>query len=166
MAMTCDFDGITEISEMLENLGEHAEAVAAQGLYDGAGVMADTIVREISSIRTVPFKYRVPEGSYRMPSPEEKSILLEAGAGIARFDKNGSEVSTSVGFSTAGYAEKPWPNAKDPLMPIAEMANAINSGTSFMQKQPFFRQGVSKASAPAAAAIVAGMESAIDKITK
>lgn len=167
MGMECSFDGTAEIGEMLENLGEKAEAVAAQGLYKGAGVMADTLAKEVSTIRTMPFQFRPNGKGLRMPSPEEKEILMQAGAGIARFDKNGSEVSTSVGFRRAGYAEAPWhSSAKRDMIPIAQLANSINSGTSFMHKQPFFRQAVSKASKPAEGAIVAEMESAIDKITK
>ena len=83
------------------------------------------------------------------------------------FKKNGVSVNTSVGFNNAGYAPAPWATKRhkgrttykwngekvasarsggkgEDVKPIPVIANAINSGTSFMQKQPFFRKGVSK----------------------
>jgi hypothetical protein len=46
------------------------------------------------------------------------------------------------------------------------VVNAINSGTSFMQKQPFVRKAVRAGSKKAEAAIVAAIEKRIDEITK
>ena len=113
------------------------------------------------SIRTAPFKYAKP-GETRLPSPEEKQILLENGSmGIAKFDKNGSEVNTSVGYARAGYAEL---NGKQ--VPIPKIANAINSGTSFLKKQPFFRRAVSSGSGKASEKIVQKIEKEIEEITK
>jgi hypothetical protein len=48
--------------------------------------------------------------------------------------------------------------------PISVIANAINSGTSFMQKQPFVRKGVSKGKKTAVAAMVAEAEKLFNAI--
>ena len=169
-------DGMAEISQLLSQMEEEAPAIAAQALYDGAAVMQKGLTEAALSIKTAPFKY-AKGGEKRLPSPEEKQIVLNAGVGIARFDKNGTEVDTSVGYNAAGYADVNWNhmsgsartnykkqsfrklehmNAPTLKMagvykrgtqnskPIGAIANAINSGTSFMQKQPFFRKGVSK----------------------
>ena len=48
--------------------------------------------------------------------------------------------------------------------PIGVIANAINSGTSFMKKQPFVRKGVSKGKKAAIAAIVATAEKLFNQI--
>lgn len=164
-------EGMDDLARMLDSLGNAAQGVAAAALYEGAGIMADAVSRAVHGIATEPFKY-AGNGKQRKPSPEEKAILLGAGsAGISKFRKNGLTVDTSVGFNNAGYAAVTWHhmsrsartnykhnagktavtpayqksakggNAK----PIAVIANAINSGTSFMTKQPFFRKAVNQA---------------------
>lgn len=190
-------DGMAEISELLDKMDEEAPGVAAQALYDGAAVMREAIFKEMERIRTEPFKY-AKDGEMRLPSPEEKAILQEANVGIAKFDKNGVEVNTSVGFNQSGYANVNWnhmsskarTNYKAVLMkghksnassllkaigagkgaqnqkPIGVIANSINSGTSFMKKQPFVRKGVKNGSEPAMAAMKAKIEEAFEKITK
>lgn len=171
MAYQMKVDGMAEISELLSQMEEKAPGVAAQALYEGAGVMQQTFNKEIVKIKTAPFKY-AKNGEKRLPSPEELAILVEAGIGIAKFDKNGADVDTSVGFDTTGYANVNWnhmhhkartnykavyikgheSNSSSLLKaigmgkgaqnqkPVGVIANAINSGTSFMTKQPFARK--------------------------
>lgn len=198
MPITANISGMEEISKMLDELGDAAESVASLALYEGAGAMAKAINESALSIRTAPFKYAKP-GTTRLPSPEEKQILLDNGTmGIAKFDKNGSEVNTSVGYNKTGYANVNWnhmassarTNYKDFYLkghdsnassflkvlgmgkgaqnqkPIGVIANAINSGTSFMQKQPFFRQGVQKGTKRAEEAIRRKAEQLFDIIIK
>ena len=160
MQYELNVDGMTELSEMLSQLEEAAPGVAAMGLYDGAGAMADEISRAADSIKTAPFRY-ARGGHRRLPSPEEKEIVQAASAGIAKFDKNGTEVNTSVGFRNAGYAK-----LKGKTKPIPQIVNAIISGTSFMSKQPFIRQASAKGRGKAMAAIKATIEEAFDKIIK
>ena len=49
---------------------------------------------------------------------------------------------------------------------VRKIVNAINSGTSFMTKQPVFRKAVSQARGDASAAIVAEADRLINEITK
>lgn len=139
-------EGIEAVSDMLTRLGAAAEGAAALGLYDGAGIVADQLKRSAGAIQTAPFHY-VTNGT-RLPSPEEKAIVLAADAGIAKFDKNGSEVNTSVGYRNAGYTV-----LGKKVKPIPVIVNAINSGTSFMKKQPFVRKAARASKAPASAAM-------------
>ena len=160
MAVTMTVDGLEEISEMMNQLGNDAQKIAALALYEGAGVMADEVARSAEAIKTAPFRYAV--FGTRMPSPEEKQAILENGAvGIAKFDKNGSEVTTSVGYGNAGYAE-----IDGKQNAVAQIANAINSGTSFMQKQPFIRKAANSGSRKATEAIRQAIEARIKEITK
>lgn len=185
-------EGMDDLSRMLDSLGNAAQGVAAAALYEGAGIMADAVSRAVHGIAVEPFKYAA-HGNKRKPSPEEKAILLGAGtAGISRFRKNGLTVDTSVGFNNAGYASVTWKhmsrsartnykhsadkssvtpsymksakggNAK----PVAVIANAINSGTSFMDKQPFFRKAVSQAKGPAISRIDSEAQRMADEIIK
>lgn len=152
-------DGMAEVSELLDKLEQQAPKIAAQALYEGAGIMSDEIRKGAESIQTAPFKY-AKEGN-RLPSPEEKEIVLAAGAGIARFDKNGTEVNTSVGYRASGYAD-----LAGKKKPIPLIVNSINSGTSFMKKQPFVRKAARTGGTKAIAAMREKIESAVEEIQK
>ena len=154
-------DGMAEISETLSKLEERAPAVAAKALYEGAGIMADEVKKSADSIRTAPFKWASSSGETRLPSPEEKEIVQQAAAGIAKFDKNGTEVQTSVGFRNAGYAQ-----LKGKTVPIPKIVNAINSGTSFMKKQPFVRKAATAGGPRAISAMKEVIETEFDAMTK
>lgn len=159
MPITLEMKGITELENKLKRMGDGARGIAAHGLYDGAGVMADELKSEAENIQTEEFHYTV--FGTRLPSPEEKEIVMKAGAGIARFKTNGSEVHTSVGYRNAGY---------DMLAgrrkPIPKIVNAINSGTSFMKKQPFVRKAATRGATKAEAAIIKSIEERFDEIMK
>ena len=158
MAMTMKVDGIEELSRKLTDLGDRAEEVAAKALYAGAGVMANAYRNAAASVRAQPFRYAVFKK--RDPSFEEKAAI-QGQTGIARFDKNGSEVQTSIGFSGSGYV-----TIAGKQKAVRKIANAINSGTSFMNKQPVFRKAATQTAPAASAAIVAKAEQLIDEITK
>lgn len=158
MALTMKVQGMDELSEKLNSLGTQAEGVAALALYKGAGVMADAFSNASKNIRAAKFHYTV--FGKRLPSFEERAAVAGK-SGIATFDKNGSEVNTVVGFGNAGYVD-----IGGKAKAVRAIANAINSGTSFMDKQPVFRQAISSARGAAGGAIVARAEELIEKITK
>ena len=164
MAMTISTEGLTEVSEMLGKLGSKAEEVASKALYDGAGIVADAFSAAANSIVTEPFHYLArPDitGTKRYPSPEEKAAI-QGKSGIAEFNKHGSEVDTLIGISgAAGYADV----AGKPKA-VRLIARSINSGTSFMQKQPFIRKAAKSGGAKALNVMKAYIEDAFGKITK
>ena len=158
MAMTISTEGMAELGAMLARLGDKAQDVASGALFDGAGVVGDAFTSAINGIRTEKLKY-APPGKSRLPSPEEKAALVGK-SGIAKFDKNGDDVNTIIGISgAAGYAEV----AGKPKA-VRLIARSINSGTSFMKKQPVFRKAVSGSSGAAKAAIVAKAEEMFNDI--
>lgn len=159
MALTMQVEGMEELSRKLTALGDKAEEVAARALYDGAGVMADAYAQAVQSIHAEPFRYAFG-GRTRAPSPEEKAAL-QGKTGIAKFDKNGSEVQTAVGLKASGYV-----TIAGKQKAVKAIANAINSGTSFMAKQPVFRRAASQAKGAASAAIVAKADQLIEELTK
>lgn len=155
-------DGMEEISETLSKMEQEAPKVAARALYEGAGIMASEVNRGAASIKTAPFKYAsTSRNETRLPSPEEKEIVVTAAAGIAKFNKNGTEVDTSVGFQNAGYAQ-----LGNKMVPIPVVVNAINSGTSFMKKQPFVRRSASRATPKALEAMRKRIEEEFEAIGK
>lgn len=159
MAMTMKVEGLDELSRKLSQLGDRAEEVASRALYDGAGVMANAYSQAVNSIQTEPFRYAFGDRK-RPPSPEEKAAL-QGKTGIAKFDKNGTEVNTAIGVNGAGYV-----NIGGKQKAVRKIANAINSGTSFMAKQPVFRRAVTQAKGAASAAIVAKADQLFDEIIK
>lgn len=160
MAMTIQTDGLDDLGKMLAELENQAASVASEGLYEGAGIVADALNRGIESIKTEPFRY-APEGKTRLPSPQEKAAL-ERKVGIASFRKTGSDVDTLIGISfDDGYTQ-----IAGKKKSVAAIARSINSGTSFMLKQPVFRRAASKAKGPAKNAIVAKVEERFNEIIK
>ena len=159
MPYTIKTEGLTQVEKLLNTLGENAQAVASVGLYEGAGEMSEAIKSHANGIQTVPFHYAV--FIQRDASPEEKAIVTNARVGIAKFDKSGGGVNTSVGYSKAGYA-----TLAGRRKPIPKIANAINSGTSFMRKQPFFRQAVNNAKERVSDTIVQKIEEKIEEMKK
>lgn len=160
MAYQMKVDGMAEISETLSKLEQEAPKVAARALYKGAGIMAEEINKSAGQIRTAPFQY-ARDGRSRLPSPEEKAIVMSAAAGIAKFDKNGTEVNTSVGFRNSGYAQ-----LGNKVKPIPQIVNAINSGTSFMTKQPFVRKAASSGGKKAMEAMKEAIEAEFSAMNK
>lgn len=170
-----EITGLDELVRALDKAPKKANKIAKQGLYEGAGAMADALTKEINSIATEPFKY-AKKGKKRMPSPEEKAILEKARHGVKRFKDIAIEVSTSVGFQQSGYAPITWNHARSgkrikykttsgkSVKPIAVIANSINHGTSFMTKQPFARKAFEQNEGAATAAIEKGIESRLDEL--
>ena len=156
MPYTVKTSGMEELSKMLEEMEGRAPAAASMALYEGAGIMADAITSAAKTIRTGPGSSR---SEARYATPEEKAAVESAGAGIAKFDKNGTEVQTSIGFRNAGYTTI---NGRQKA--IALIANAINSGTSFMHKQPFVRRAVNSAKNRAAEAMKASIEKQFENL--
>lgn len=157
--------GIDEVVDMLGRLGESAGGIASRALYEGAGVMADAMSRAADSIKTEPFRYaRVKKGEKRLPSPEEAEALKNH-TGIAHFQGGGTEVDTLVGFQKAGYVDIHG-QRKTYRKAVGQIANAINSGTSFMDKQPVFRRAISRTRQAATEAIISAAEAEIDKLIK
>ena len=142
---------------MLKDAGDAAHDIAAQSLYEGAGVMADAVTRAVDTIVTEPFRYAAG-GHKRLPSPEEKALLENADKGVANFRDDGGSVQTSVGLNATGYGQ-----IKGRTKPVPMIANAINSGTSFMTKQPFYRRAMSQSKSAALTKIEDGIRSRIEK---
>ena len=163
MAMSIRTDGMEDVSRMLANLGEKANEVASKGLYKGAGVVADAMKNGINSIVTEPFNYIAnadSTGTKRYASPDEKAALVGK-SGIAKFNNTGDGVDTLVGISgAAGYA-----TVGGKQKAVRLIARSINSGTSFMHKQPVFRKAATTSSAAAQAAIAAEIERQINEIS-
>lgn len=155
MAMQMTVDGMDELGAMLRKLGDQADYVAKRSLYAGAGIMADGFEKATESIRTEPFRGKK---DMRLPSPEEKNALIGR-TGIARFNVNGDGADTLVGLSANGYVKL----GNTPTA-VRLIARTINSGTSFMEKQPVYRKAKTQFSKSASDAIVSKAEQMYNEI--
>ena len=179
--------GMEELINKMSKLPDEGAKIASEARYDGAGVVADSVGRAVKGIRAEPFKYAA-NGQKRKPSQEEKQIVDQAKHGVAKFRKNGLSVQTSVGFQNTGYADITWNHAKSgnsrtkykegkkgrmvhasqgtgsSKKPVPLIVNSINSGTSFMEKQPFLRKAFSQSKGPALAVIENEIREKLDKI--
>ena len=77
MAFTMKSSGMEELVKRLDKLGDKAQGIASQALYEGAAVAADAVSQAVRGIVTEPFRYGTIENR-RKPSPEEKAILVNA----------------------------------------------------------------------------------------
>ena len=158
MAFTMKTSGMDELSKRLGKLGVKAQEIASLSLYEGAGVMADAVSQAVRGIVTEPFRYGTIDNR-RKPSPEEKAILVNAKKGVSKFKKTHDAVYTNVGLNNSGYAK-----LKGKTVPVPMIAHAINSGTSFMQPQPFFQKATSKKNA-AYAKIESELKKRLDELS-
>jgi len=156
MAWDMKTEGLEELSGILGRLESEAELVAAGALYEGADEVADAMSAAVDSIRTATFHGKRKS---RLPSPEEKEAL-RGKIGIARFRKNGSEVDTLIGF-TKGEGYVMLGKRKTAVRLIAR---SINSGTSYMGKQPVFRRAAKKAKGAAEQRMIAKAETMLNEI--
>ena len=160
MRFEMEIGGFDEIMRTLDQIEEKSQAIADMGLYEGAKIMADEVNKSAEKIKAEQFKH-AKDGEKRKPSLEEKEIVMNAKAGIAKFNKHGDGADTSIGYSKAGYA-----TLKGKRVPVAKIVNAINCGTSFMDKQPVIRNTANRTRNRASDAIKNKIEEEIDKITK
>ena len=159
MAYKISTSGMDDLLGKLQKAGDAAHDIAAAGLYEGAGVMADAVSQAVRGIATEPFRYAAG-GRRRLPSPEEKAVLEVAEKGVAHFRDDGGSVNTSVGLNAAGYG-----TVAGRTKPVGLIANSINSGTSFMSKQPFYRRAQSQSKGQALGKIETKLRQEVDKLS-
>ena len=138
--------GLEEYEKALSQMANFTEEIGKEAVYVGAGIVADAIRNEIytlpvgeGEISGLPPKAK--EGQkIAVISKRQRADLLES-LGIAKIENRKGYIQTKVGFDGYGSVKtKKWPNG----LPNVILARSINSGTSFMEKNPFARRAVSK----------------------
>lgn len=153
------FEGIDNYIAQLEKLYGDTEKIAGKAVYDGAGVVMKYVLQGIDSI-AVDNRYGTEENPCSGPSSYEKEGLYRS-VGIAKARYDGTFYNVKIGFD--GYDEiktKTWPNGR----PHSMIARSIQSGTSWMQKQPFMRKAEQAARGPCELAMAEAVEKEIQKI--
>ena len=82
MGFKIEVSGMEELILQMDKLEDKGRGVAAQALYEGAGVVADAVSSAVNSIATEEFHYT--KFGTRMPSPEEKACAPSTARPCAR----------------------------------------------------------------------------------
>lgn len=150
-----EFTGIVKYTKKLETIGKSSQALCKRALYDGAGVLANTVREEIEALQTTDVN-EDPQGILEY----ERDGLLE-GLGIADMNEKDLRITTSIDFD--GYNRLrsiSYPNGH----PNSMIARAINSGTSKRKKNPFMARAVRKAREKAQQAMRSRLDADINEI--
>ena len=129
------FAGVDDLLAQYEKIEANSVEMIGKAIYVGAGVVADAIRASMESI-IVDNHFGTSENKIAGPNALQKKGLLEA-MGITELRRDGNFWNVKVGFD--GYNDlktKRWPQGQ----PNTLVAQAVESGTSWMDKQPFVRR--------------------------
>lgn len=141
-----EFKGIDEYAKVLATLGNESEEIVKSAVYKGAAIVADEIKSGINSIP-------IQEGNNGLPpvgtpenklygiSRKQKGDLMDS-FGLAPMENDGDYIQTKAGVDGYGsIPTKKYPGG----VPNVMLMRSIESGTSFRDKHPVFRQATNRA---------------------
>lgn len=147
---------ITDYLQTINRLGGDVEEVAKKAVYEGTKIMADQVRANIQALPTDEH-WGTSENPLHGVKAIQKQGLLD-GFGVAEMRNDGGLINTMIGFDKSGYNKLGQPN----LM----VARALQSGTTFSDKIPFFDNAVRAARSAARGKMVEVAEQGLEKITK
>lgn len=131
-------------------------------LYAGAAIAADLVRAELEKLPTDE-SFGTPSHQTRGPSAVQKEGLSSS-LGIASMRENGSGLyDVKVGFD--GYNQvqtKRWPKGQ----PNQMVARSVESGTSWMAKNPFIKRAAAKSRKAVRAAMETHIKKTVETIMK
>ena len=152
--------GLNETIREFEKLEINSEKVLKKVLYEGASVAADTVKSTINALTVDNEVYT--RGVRKGPSSIQKAGLVHS-FGISPMRTRGGAIDVKLGFD--GYnrvRSKKWPQGQ----PNAMIARSVESGTSFMEKQPFIRKAEQQAKLKVISTMQKTLDKEIEKLTK
>lgn len=147
--MKLEITGIEELIGQLEELADDADEMYKRAAYAGAKVLADEIKKGLNNLRVVKARWGTPENPLQGIPAERKADLI-AGMGVSDIENDGTKTTVSVGFH--GYGSRPTKTYPQGI-PNQMLMRSVESGTSFMVKQPVVRPAVNRAKKQAEAAM-------------
>ena len=129
------FEGVDKLVAQYKELESNTEEIIGKAIYNGAGVVSKAVAGAINGIST-DNRFGTAENPVSGPTTIQK-IGLQHALGIAKMRNDNGFWNVKIGFD--GYNNvktKRWPQGQ----PNAMVARSIESGTSWMQKQPFMRK--------------------------
>lgn len=159
--------GIDEYTAALERLSDKAEESIKETVYEGAGIIADSVKAALYSIpidegtNGLP-KYGTPENKLNGVSRKQRADLIES-MGLSPIKESSTGIDTKIGWDGYGSVKT---KAHPQGVPNVLLMRSIESGTSFMQKTPVIRKAVSKARKTAERAMINKMTEKIEEAMK
>lgn len=138
--MKIQLKGFDELEAKLEALGEKSDEIVKKSLYAGAGVIADSVKKNIESLPTEESR-RLKDGDKLNVCTTEQRDAMASRFGVSPMEDKGDSVDVLIGFDDAGYVGKPTRKLPHGL-PVKLLVRSIESGSSVRQKHPFFRIAV------------------------
>lgn len=132
---TFKFEGVDDLISQYKKLEKDTKNMIGRSIYNGAGVVMKSVESAVEGIRTED-RFGTAENPVSGPSTIQKLGLIHA-LGIAPMRQDGTFWNVKIGFD--GYNKvktKTWPQGQPNMM----VARSIESGTSWMSKQPFMRK--------------------------
>lgn len=141
-----EFKGIDEYAKILDTLGSESEEIIKSAVYKGAAIVANEIK---SGINAIPIQegnnglppVGTPENKLYGISRKQKGDLMDS-FGLAPMENDGDYIQTKAGVDGYGsIPTKKYPGG----VPNVMLMRSIESGTSFRDKRPVFRQATNRA---------------------
>lgn len=129
------FEGVDELIAQYKKLEQNTEPMIGHAIYNGAGVVMKACVAAVEGLST-DNRFGTQENPVAGPSSIQKAGLRHA-IGITKMRNDGGFYNVKIGFD--GYNNvktKRWPQGQPNMM----VARSVESGTSWMTKQPFMRK--------------------------
>lgn len=153
------FEGVDKLIAQYKKLESNTEKVIGKAVYEGAGVVMKNVEGAVASIST-DNRFGTAENPTTGPSTIQK-IGLQQALGIAKMRNDNGFYNVKIGFD--GYNSvktKTWPQGQPNMM----VARAVESGTSWMQKQPFMRKAEQASKGPCEAKMGEVVDREISKL--
>lgn len=154
--------GIDEYVAALERIERNTDDILKDAIYEGAGIIADGIKSGLNTISIEENSkgmqaYGTPEKPVRGISRRQRADLINS-MGIAPIKRFGANINTKIGWDGYGSVKT---RAHPQGVPNILLMRAVESGTSFMQKNPVVRKSVNKVRKKAQDAIKNKIDEAI-----
>ena len=158
---TMKFQGLDQYVVVLERLTNNAGEYIGKTLYVGAGVVADAIKQEVMALPADdrPYSKDIIKNG---PTSVQKKGLVDS-FGITKVRVKGGTYDEKLGFD--GYnniRSKRWPKGQPNVM----VARSIESGTSWMKKNPFIAKAVRASKVQAEIAMEKELDKQIELLMK
>ncbi len=156
--------GIDDYVAALERVDKNSEETIKEAIYDGAAIVADAIK---AGLQSLPIdegenglqRYGTPDNPVNGVSRRQKADLI-ASMGLAPIQRFNADINTKVGWDGYGSIKT---KAHPQGVPNVLLMRAVESGTSFMKKNPVIRKAVNKVHAKAEEAIKNKIDEKIKK---
>ena len=147
---------IEELIQTLNHIADNSEEIAKKAIYEGAKILADQIKSNIESLPTDE-EWGSSDHLKSGPTAKEKEEIKK-GFGLAKMLDSNGFINTKIGFGEAGYDSRG--------KPVQMIARSVNSGTTFMKRNPFFANGVRQGKGHAEQRMKEILEREIDNLTR